>query len=215
MIKKFSVTFLLLQLLSLLLLSQLLPAFFFPDSAAESPFPSTTWCYSLLFFYFCGLLCLPPPFSFIPNPYCCCLFCSPPSSSSTADTIPFPSYFIVSLAYLIGEHIEIGILSCLPVNSPIIHRSIGYHIKKPYEIFYSVRHRQSIDYIPIAEHYRAFEFKFVAHVYELHKKISDKIVQNNANCKLRTDVRRLKNFILVMLKSCTLVVMIHFKYLRN
>ena len=49
----------------------------------------------------------------------------------------------------------------------------------------------------MVDHYRIFEFasSFASHMHELHKEINDKIAQNNANYKLRADVRkRLKLF---------------------
>jgi len=72
--------------------------------------------------------------------------------------------------------------------------SIG-QVKILMKLFYSVRPSQPIDCILIVEYYRASEFKFASHVYELHKKISDKITQNNTNYKLRAGVKnRLKAF---------------------
>jgi len=54
----------------------------------------------------------------------------------------------------------------------------------PHEIIYGVRFRQHIHHILITEHYKAFESKFATHEHGVHKKISDKVAQNNANYKL-------------------------------
>jgi len=50
-------------------------------------------------------------------------------------------------------------------------------------------------------------------MHKLHKKIGDKVAQNNVNYKLRVDIRnRLKTFnISGVVKSCMLVVVTHFK----
>jgi len=50
----------------------------------------------------------------------------------------------------------------------------------------------NIDLIPIANRYRAslFASTFASHMHELHKEISDRIAQRNANYKLRADVRK-------------------------
>jgi len=49
-------------------------------------------------------------------------------------------------------------------------------------------------------------------VHELHEKINNKVAQNNANYKLRADVRnKLKTFNVGDVKSCMLVVLIYFK----
>jgi len=81
----------------------------------------------------------------------------------------------------------------------------------------------------MANYYRASECAsaFASYVHELHKEISDMIIQSNVNYKLHTDVRkRLKtfnfgDFVMVQirpeqfppepLKSYMLVVLIHFK----
>ena len=62
--------------------------------------------------------------------------------------------------------------------------------KSLHEIIYGFRLRKPLDLIPISDHYRVSEsaFLFASHMHDLHKKISEKIAQSNANYKLRADV---------------------------
>ena len=64
-------------------------------------------------------------------------------------------------------------------------------------MYYDFRPRQPIDLILITDHYMVSESAstFASHMHELHKEISDRIIQNNTNCKLRDNVKkRLKTF---------------------
>ena len=79
-------------------------------------------------------------------------------------------------------------------DTPVIRTS-------PREIVNSFKLKQSKNLIPLTDHYRVSESapsiaSFVAsHMHELHKKISDKVAQNNANYMLRANVRnRFKTF---------------------
>ena len=64
--------------------------------------------------------------------------------------------------------------------------------KSPHKIVYGFRSRQRIDLIPMFDHIRASDSasSFASHVHDLHKEVMDKIVQSNANYKLRADVRK-------------------------
>jgi len=70
-----------------------------------------------------------------------------------------------------------------------INRSTG---KSPHEIVCDFRPRQSIDLIPMVDHYRVSESAsfFATHKHELYKVINDKIRQKNFDYKLRANVRR-------------------------
>ena len=85
---------------------------------------------------------------------------------------------------------NVGSLSCPLLNLPATHLLIG---RSPHEIVYDFRPRYLIDLIPVAEHYRASETAsaFASHMHKLHKKISNKIAESNANYKLRADVRNI------------------------
>jgi len=82
----------------------------------------------------------------------------------------------------------------LTYDTPVIRTS-------PREIVNSFKLKQSKNLIPLTDHYRVSESapsiaSFVAsHMHELHKKISDKVAQNNINYKLRADIKnKLKTF---------------------
>ena len=53
-------------------------------------------------------------------------------------------------------------------------------------MIYAFKPKQLTNLIPIADHYRASESasSVASHVHELHKKISDKVAQNNTDYKL-------------------------------
>jgi len=74
--------------------------------------------------------------------------------------------------------------------------------KSPHEIVYGFKPRQPIDLIPISDHIITSDSasSFASHVHDLHKEVMDRIVQSNANYKLRADVRkRLKHLMLVIM----------------
>jgi len=78
--------------------------------------------------------------------------------------------------------------------------------KSLHVLIYYFRPRQPIYLIPIADHFRASESAFASHMHKLHKEISDRIAQNNANYKLLATIRKrfkifnVGNFVMVQIR---------------
>ena len=90
------------------------------------------------------------------------------------------------LRTLAGEHVKTWDLKLstaeLAYNTSV-NRTIG---KGSHEVVYDFRPRQPINLIPVTDYYRTSEsaIVFASNMHQVHKKISDKIAQNNANYKL-------------------------------
>jgi len=103
------------------------------------------------------------------------------------------------LRTLVGEHTGSWDLKLAPVEfayNTIVNKTIG---KLPHEIVYDFRPRQPIVLILISDHIRASNSasSFVSHVHDLHKKVMNKSAQSNVNYKLRADIKRDLNFLML------------------
>ena len=106
------------------------------------------------------------------------------------------------LRTLVGEHTrswDLKLATAEFAYNTAVNRTTS---KSPHEIVYGFRPRYLIDLIPMSGHIRASDFasSFASHVHDLHKKVTYKIVQSNANYKLRADIRKdLKHLMLVII----------------
>ena len=101
------------------------------------------------------------------------------------------------LHMLVGEHTkswDLKLANAEFAYSTTMNRTTS---KTSHEIVYGFKPRQPIDLIPMSDHIITSDS---AHVHDLHKEVMDRIVQSNANYKLRADVRkRLKHLMLVIM----------------